>query len=81
MVVNYSGLLTIGQQYGAEEVKHRLRSVVRQILRRQRYVLEFRPSGCSALNCACYYLWTEGSFGGRAWLENSKYCEWLSLCY
>jgi hypothetical protein len=82
MVLNFFGLLTIWRQYGGvEEVKHRLRSVARQILRGQHYVLEFRPSGYSALNSACYYLWTEGSFGGRAWLENSKYCEWFFLCY
>jgi hypothetical protein len=82
MVLNFFGLLTIWRQHGgAEEVKHRLRSVARQILQRQHYVLEFRPSEYSALNFACYYLWTEGSFGGWAWLENSKHCERFSLCY
>lgn len=81
MVVDYFGLLTIGRQYGVEEIKHRSRSVARQILRRQHYVLELRPSGYSALDCACYFLWTEGSFGGRAWLENSKYRECFSSCY
>lgn len=82
MVLTFFGLLTIWREDGGvEEFKRRLRSVARQILQHQYYALEFSPSSYSALNCACYYLWIEGSFGGRAWLENSKYYARLSLCY